>query len=102
AAFAYALTQTQIERVVPCLRGFCKEEGWPRGELNLPRALATEKAFPESETVLTSAFNAQGAPGADSELGYEYRLGKRDQLEVAVPFSFMRREGGGQTGGIGD
>ena len=92
-AFGDALTPAQIRSVVGWLRGFCKEEGWPRGELNVPRALATEKAFPESETVLTSAFNAQGTGGVDGELGYEYRIGRRDQLEVAVPF---------QSGGIGD
>src|SRR5262249_33705805 len=101
-AFGDALSAKQIKAVVERLRGFCKEEGWPRGELNLPRALATEKAFPEDEWVLTSAFNAQGAGGADSELAYEHRLGKRDQLEIAVPFSFMHEEGGGETGGIGD
>ena len=101
-AFGDALTPAQIEAVVGRLRSFCKEEGWPRGELNLPRALATEKAFPESETVLTSAFNAQGAGGIDSELAYEYRLGKRDQLEVAVPFAFVHQPGDGRSGGIGD
>jgi mono/diheme cytochrome c family protein len=102
-AFGDALSPQQIESVLSWLRSFCADAGWPRGELNLPRALATEKAFPESETVLTSAFNAQGAPGIDSELVYEYRLGKRDQLEVAVPFSFVRKEGGdGLTAGIGD
>ncbi len=101
-AFGDALTPAQIASVLARLRGFCKEEGWPRGELNLPRALATEKAFPESETVITSAVNAQGAGGVDSELAYEYRLGKRDQLEIAVPFAFVHKESGGQTGGIGD
>jgi mono/diheme cytochrome c family protein len=101
-AFGDALSPQQIESVVAWLRRFCGDTGWPRGELNLPRALATEKAFPESETVLTSAFNAQGAAGIDSELAYEYRLGKSDQLEIAVPFGFVRRPGGGLTGGVGD
>jgi mono/diheme cytochrome c family protein len=101
-AFGDALTDEQIDAVVGYLRSFCKDQVWPRGELNLPRALATEKAFPENETVLTSAFNAQHSPGIDSELGYEYRIGKRSQLEVAVPFSFAQRASGGLSGGIGD
>jgi mono/diheme cytochrome c family protein len=101
-AFGDALTTEQIDAVVGYLRSFCKDDAWPRGELNLPRALATEKAFPEDETVLTSAFNAQHSPGIDSELAYEHRLGKRSQLEIAIPFSFMQRESGGMTGGIGD
>ena len=101
-AFGDALSPEQIEAVVAYLRGFCTEKSWPRGELNLPRALATEKAFPEDETVITSSFNAHGSPGSDSELAYEHRLGKRSQLELAVPFSFIQRDTGGLTGGIGD
>jgi mono/diheme cytochrome c family protein len=101
-AFGDALTREQIDAVVTYMRGFCKDAAWPRGELNLPRALATEKAFPEDETVLTSSFNAQGGPGMDSELAYEHRIGRRSQLEVAVPFSFAQRDTGGLTGGIGD
>lgn len=101
-AFGDALTPGQIEAVVGYLRSSCKDDAWPRGELNLPRALATEKAFPENETVLTSAFNAQHGPGIDSEIAYEQRIGKRSQLEVAVPFSFTQRQTGGLSGGIGD
>jgi hypothetical protein len=101
-SFAAALTPAQIEAVVGYLRSFCTEDAWPRGELNLPRALRTEKAFPEDETVLTSAFNAQGTPGIDTELAYEHRFGKRSQLELALPFGFVRRNTSGLTGGIGD
>lgn len=101
-AFGDALTDEQMDAVVDYLRSFCKDDVWPRGELNLPRALATEKAFPESETVLTSSFNAQHGPGIESELGYEYRIGKRSQLEVAIPFTFAQRDTGGLSGGIGD
>src|SRR5712671_7822227 len=35
-SFSGALTPAQIEAVVQYMRGFCKEEGWPHGELNLP------------------------------------------------------------------
>jgi len=101
-AFGDALSVEQIEAVVGHLRDFCKDRVWPRGELNLPRALVTEKAFPEDETVLTSSFNAQGGPGIDSELAYEHRIGKRTQLELAIPIVFLQRETGGLTGGIGD
>ena len=34
------------------LRGFCKETGWPTGNLNLPRPIFTEKAFPENEFII--------------------------------------------------
>jgi hypothetical protein len=54
----------------------------------LPRAIATEKAFPEDEVVLSSAFNAQGAPGIVSHIIHEQRFGKKNQLEVDVPLNF--------------
>src|SRR5262245_32196067 len=46
-SFTEALTAAQIESVVEYLRGFCRDPSFPRGELNLPRPLTTEKAFPE-------------------------------------------------------
>src|SRR5262245_24666067 len=42
-----ALTDEQIDKVLGYLRSRCEEPGWPLGELNLTRALFTEKAFPE-------------------------------------------------------
>src|SRR5438034_1333118 len=48
-AFGDALTPEQIDALVQYLRRFCRDRSWPRGELNLPRPLATEKAFPEDE-----------------------------------------------------
>jgi len=101
-AFGDALSPEQIAAVVAHLRTFCVDNAWPRGELNLPRALATEKAFPEDETVVTAAFNAHGPPGVDSELAYERRLGKRNQLELAIPFSIVDQGRAGLTSGIGD
>ncbi|HWM69769.1 MAG TPA: c-type cytochrome [Steroidobacteraceae bacterium] len=101
-SFSGALTSKQIDQVITYLRSFCSEPGWPLGELNVPRALVTEKAFPESETVITSAINTSGPAGVSNELDYEHVLGKRDQLEVAIPFDWARQEGGSSAGGIGD
>jgi mono/diheme cytochrome c family protein len=101
-SFAGVLSSKQVDEVIAYLRSLCPDTAWPLGELNVPRALVTEKAFPESETVLTSAINAQGAAGISSELDYERILSKRDQLEIAVPFEWARQEGGASAGGIGD
>jgi mono/diheme cytochrome c family protein len=101
-SFSGALTSKQIDQVIVYLRSFCSEPGWPLGELNVPRALVTEKAFPESETVVTSAINTSGRAGVSNELDYERVLDKRDQLEVAIPFDWARQEGGSSAGGIGD
>ena len=53
-AFGDALSDDQIEQAVKYLWSFCDDSSWPRGDLNLPRAFFTEKAFPENETVWTT------------------------------------------------
>ena len=101
-SFGDALTSEQIDMVIQHLRSFCRETSWPRGELNLPRALVTEKAFPEDEAIITTAIKAKGASGTDHTITYERRFGSRNQMEVSVPFSFQPQENGKWNGGIGD
>jgi mono/diheme cytochrome c family protein len=100
-SFGMALTSKQIDQVIAYLRGFCRKSGWPRGELNLPRALATEKAYPEDEVVISATFNAQGAPGIASHIIHEQRFGEKNQIEVDVPLNFQDQN---HTwyGGVGD
>ena len=100
-SFKDALTAQQIDEVVRYLRGFCNTARWPRGELNLPLALVTEKPYPEDEVVLTSGVNATGPGAVTSHVIYEQRFGVKNQLEVDVPISFMQPE---RTwyGGVGD
>ncbi len=88
-AFGDALTTEQISKVVKYLRSFCREKGWARGELNLPRALVTEKAYPEDEVVISSAVNARGAPGVSTDVIHEQRFGVKNQIEVDVPIDFL-------------
>ena len=87
-SFKDRLTPEQIVKVVDHLRSLCTEEAWPRGDLNLPRAMVTEKAFPENETVVTGAINARGTPGIASAVMYERRIGASAMVEVIVPFDF--------------
>lgn len=100
-AFGQALTSDEINDVVAYLRTFCKARHWPRGELNLPRALVTEKAYPEDEVVLSTAFNASGTPGNESHIIHEQRFGQKNQIEVDVPILFQDQN---HTwyGGVGD
>jgi mono/diheme cytochrome c family protein len=88
-AFGELLTSDQIDDVIAYLRNLCRNKHWPRGELNLPRALITEKAFPESEEVISTAVNASGAPGFTTHTIHEQRFGLRNQLEVDVPLQFQ-------------
>jgi mono/diheme cytochrome c family protein len=102
-AFRDALTAEEIRGVIHYLRGFCRSSAWPLGGFNLPRALMTEKAFPEDEAVLTTTVNTSGPGSVSSELVYERRFGPRDQLEVDVPFAFAQRAAGGSwTWSLGD
>ena len=100
-SFGQALTPDQIQEVARYLRTFCTNPHWPRGELNLPRAQVTEKAFPESEEVISTAIKAQGAPGVETHYIHEQRFGIRNQIEIDVPINFADQD---HTwyGGIGD
>ncbi|HEY3625275.1 MAG TPA: cytochrome c [Terracidiphilus sp.] len=85
-SFSGVLSSDQIDDVVAYLRTFCTNPHWPRGELNLPRALVTEKAFPEDELVLSTDVNASGAPGFTIHAIHEQVISTRDQIEVDVPW----------------
>ncbi len=102
-AFGDALSAEQIEQVVKYIWSFCEDSSWPRGELNLPRAFFTEKAFPENETVLTTGITGAGARAVTNQLVYEHRIGSRGQYEVAIPFNAQQSDAGGRwSRGLGD
>jgi mono/diheme cytochrome c family protein len=86
-AFGDVMNPEQVRGVVAHLRAFCKETGWPLGNLNFPRPLFTEKAFPENELVVVPAVShVKGEPNAIGlKAVYEQRLGRRGQFEVGLP-----------------
>jgi hypothetical protein len=97
-AFGQALTAAQIEMAVAHVKRFCEDASWPAGELNLPRALVTEKAFPEDEAVLSTTI-ASGT--FVNEFLYERRIGARTQYEVKVPVAVEEGDTGWRRG-LGD
>jgi mono/diheme cytochrome c family protein len=101
-SWSEALSPGQIEKVIQYLRSLCTEPGWPLGELNFPKAIMTEKAFPEDEAVLSGAANLQHPGSYTGELIYEKRLGVKGQLELAAPYGFIQRSNNGWVGGVGD
>lgn len=108
-AFEGLLTERQSADVLEHVRSFCRSEAWPRGELNLPRALFTTKAYPEDEAVVTATFENENRGVATSELAYERRLRTRTQIEIAAPFGWredVSRDGAGDergwSSGLGD
>jgi mono/diheme cytochrome c family protein len=84
-AFGELLSDSDINDVIAYMRGFCGNPHWPRGELNLPRALVTEKAYPEDELVISTAANAGGAPGFTTGIIHEQRFGVKNQIEIDYP-----------------
>jgi mono/diheme cytochrome c family protein len=104
-AFGGALTEEQLGRVVDYVKSLCTDEAWPRGELNLPRAVFTEKAFPEDEWVVEANAALEGDAEIGSAFVYEKRFGPRAQLEAKIPYTVKRlRDAGhdGYVGGLGD
>ncbi len=99
-SFGAALSAQEIDRVVDYVRTLCTDQTWPRGELNLPRSMETEKAFPEDETVVTGSYmNHAGVRDVTSTIVYERRIGARNQWELAVPFA-LQQSGDNRWSGI--
>jgi len=102
-SFHGALTEQQINQVIAYVRTFCTED-WPSGDLNFPRPLVTEKAYPENEIVLTWNFGRTPNKQRDTQFvwSFEKRIGSRGQIELNVPFSIRDPRDGATVGGIGD
>ncbi len=102
-AFGDFLTPAQISEFVGFIKQFCKEAGWPSGNLNLPRPLFTEKAFLENEFILAPVASHEKGWPAEYEMDaiYERRLGKRTQIEFILPIGSLD-PGGGRRTGVGD
>jgi hypothetical protein len=102
-AFGGMLEPDDLQRVMDYIRTLCDDSSWPRGELNLPRAMFTEKAYPEDELVWTTDVPlGDGGSAVTNEIVYEKRFGAQSQIEVVVPFGLREREGGSWVGGLGD
>jgi hypothetical protein len=102
-AFGDLLTDEEINDVIAYMRGFCKNSHhFPLGELNLPRALVTEKAFPENEVVISTAASVSGAPAWTTDVIDERTIiDARTQLETDVPVNYAD-QAHNWTAGFGD
>ncbi|HJR69043.1 MAG TPA: cytochrome c, partial [Gammaproteobacteria bacterium] len=84
-AFGEALAPEEINAALKQIRAFCTDPRWPRGELNLPRALFTEKAYPEDEAVITTTLVGEGLDSISHEFLWEQRFGPLNQMEIKLP-----------------
>jgi len=101
-AFGDALSADEIQAILDHVRTLCGDDTWPRGELNLPRALLTEKAYPEDEAVWTTSVVLDGPGAVVNEIVYEKRFGPRNQIELKVPFAANELGPGEWRFGAGD
>ena len=91
-AFQGTLTVDQAQMAVDHIRTFCTDKRWPRGELNLPRALVTNKAYPEDEAVITTLIDVDDPGAVLNKFVWEQRFGPRSQWEVVVPFGWLETQ----------
>ena len=106
-ALGEALSEAQLQMAVDHIRSFCAGQGWPRGDLNLPRPMITEKAFVEDEFVFTLWGTVESPVEVMGEFTFEKRLGRKSQFEAVIPFGLAEElsvgdEPGGWVGGVGD
>lgn len=102
-SFGEALTDEQLVMAIEHIRTFCPDPAWPRGEVNFPRAIGTEKAFPEDELLLTTRIDAEGEGAFRQDILYERRFGAVNQFEIKVPIVGRENDpNGGWNVGAGD
>jgi mono/diheme cytochrome c family protein len=101
-AFGDALSDEAITAVLAHIRTMCGSASWPRGDLNLPRTLFTEKAYPEDEALLTTSIAATGSGQIVNSAIYEKRFGPRSQVELKLPIAARESGAGDWAGGVGD
>lgn len=87
-SFDAARSAAELERIVAHLKTFCSERRWPRGELNLPRAQVTSKAYVEDEVVVAVSSALEGPTQVAGKFIYGKRFGARYQFEASLPFGF--------------
>lgn len=99
-AFGDFLKPEQITEFVTFIKKFCTETGWPSGNLNLPRPLFAEKAFPENEFIIAPVASHRKGEPTEFELAaiYERRLGRRGQIEAVLPFGSVNPAGERNSG----
>ena len=100
--WAGTLNSAELQLAVNHVRSFCTDDGWPRGELNLPRQLVTGKAFPEDEVVVEFSALTDEIGEYETTFVYERRLGRVSQVEFAIPFARLEDADGHWSGGVGD
>lgn len=102
-AFGDFLTPAQVTEFVAFIKKFCGERNWPSGNLNLPRPMFAEKAFPENELIFAPMISHRKDEPVSISFAtiYEQRIGKRGQIEMVLPMESVSQDGT-RASGFGD
>lgn len=81
-AFGTALTDDEIADVACYVKSLCDDPDWVPGELNFPRPLITDKAFPEQEMIVGGRFGRNGKDVSEYFGRLEYRVNGLTNIEI--------------------
>ncbi len=96
------LTDEQIADAASYVKALCSDPDWVPGELNLPRPLFTDKAYPEQEAIVGGRF-ARGLSKTTEAFGtIEYRLNGLTNVELTTRYLNVRPDGAQPDSGLGD
>jgi mono/diheme cytochrome c family protein len=101
-AFKGMLTEQQIADAASYAKSLCSDPDWVPVELNLPRPLLTDKAYPEQEVIIGSRFGRGKGDATDVFADAEYRLNGLTSVELDVHYLDLHPEGGQPASGLGD
>jgi mono/diheme cytochrome c family protein len=89
-AFGDARSEEELLLILEHIRTFCDNKKWPAGRHNLPKALNTEKAFPEDEAYVRFGVGVKDPVALDSKIVIEKRIGPMGQFEFVLPWGIHR------------
>ncbi len=101
-AFGSALTDDEIADIARYVKSLCADPDWVPGELNFPRPLITDKAFPEQEMIVGGRFGRNGKNVSEYFGRLEYRVNGLTNIEIISRALSINPNIGPTESGLGD
>ena len=101
-AWQGTLTDEQITDAASYVKTLCRDPDWVPGELNLPRPLITDKAYPEQEAIVGGRLGRGPSKTTEAFGTIEYRLNGLTNVELTTSYLNVRPDGGQPDSGLGD
>jgi mono/diheme cytochrome c family protein len=101
-AFGNALTDAEIADVARYVKSLCADPDWVPGELDFPRPLITDKAFPEQEMIVGGRFGRNSKNVSEYFGRLEYRVNGLTSIEIISRTLSINPNIGPTESGLGD